>query len=344
MGYLLVFFVSMEVIRSWKSVSESFITDPVSAVQRLDEAVLKSNHAMLRAEGADMLVDSIIDNTNTEKSMEAIQKGIQDNIMKAAMKEVDDLGEATETQLSLVDTKLSNVLGDVDRIEGEKATKEEVNAEIQDVKDELDALKSMVEDESIFDHVMNQAFDASDLHEYQAIQDIESVYTKKSDSTELETTLNRLMNEVGRVENETRGLTDTVSSEIQSLVSEMNAFEDRNMVGSGESFLQSLRDVVSQASERIEEVENSLDDLRRCSREQDISSRLSDIDSRISASREQCLSSKQTCEAALGSESLHLRPGSRISLGSTGKSLVLEDNVLKVCDESGEMCRNLASI
>ena len=136
----------MEVIRCWKCSSESFIADPVSAIQRLDEAEFEASRARRLAEGADMLTDTVIETTNTETSMEAIQRGIQDNFMKSAMKEVDDLRKVTETQSSLVDAKLSDVLDTVDQIESDKATKEEVDAGLQEVRGDLQGLKQMVED------------------------------------------------------------------------------------------------------------------------------------------------------------------------------------------------------
>lgn len=349
-GWTLALFASLEVIRTWiardKARREPFLFAADSEpLQKAEKALRIASRSDINAASAEERVDDLEAQNRTAAEMHAKQLEIQRKFVDLARKRVDSVRAAADSGNMRVRQKIEDIQGKIKALENAKISKNEFEKLAAKISDDIAETQIAASGrDTAFMAAMNKALDAEDIQQYKVIQDIEKMYATKSEGAELEKKLNALAN----LSRKTTAALDTNTEkiigklqELQSIDKALADFEERNMrrpdgSTAGLGLVDQLLAIKRGVGEKLEKLEKTADALVRCEAQTDLRDRVANYETELKRARQECEDSRKTCEKALGQDPLVMKPDSHLLLGKTGKSLVLQDRALKICDAPGE--------
>lgn len=345
-GWTLTLFASLEVIRTWiardKARREPFLFQAdQEPLQKAEKAMRIASRADIKAATAEERVDNLARHNTEAVDLYAKQLEIQRKFVDLARKRVDSVRAAADMGNMRVRQKIEDIQGKISAVENAKMSKNEFEEIAAKIGDEIVETQIAASGrDTAFMAAMNKALDAEDIQQYKVIQDIEKMYATKSDNAELDKKLNAL----AKLSRKTTAALDTNSEkivgklqELQSIDKALAEFEERNMrrpdgSTAGLGLVDELLAIKKGVGDKLAALEKTADALVRCDAQTDVRDRVANYETELKRARQECEDSRQTCEKALGQDPLVMKPDSHLLLGKTGKSLVLQDRALKICD------------
>ena len=349
-GWTLSLFVSLEVIRTWIARDalrrEPFlIKADAEPIRKAERALNMASLSEVSASATEERLKSMAKNNEVEAEARATQLKIQRKFAELALKRVNDLRSYADSGNARVQKRIEDIRGKIQAFETAKLSKSEFEELSKQIKDEITNTQIAASGrDTAFMAAMNKALDAEDIQQFKVIQDIEKMYSTKADNVELEKTLNKVA-QISRkttaaLNNNTKKIVAKLD-ELKSIDKALAEFHERNLRrpdGSSADlgFVDELLELKKQVEENIEGLKKTADAVVRCEAQTDLRDRVAKYENDLKAARDECEFSRQTCEKALGKDPLVMKPDSHLLLGKTGKSLVLQENALKICEAPGE--------
>lgn len=353
-GYLICFFISIEIVRSWKFTAEtnkeSFLTDSQArkiidqnqvALDKVDAEVSQGEYALAQKDFV----------TDHKSKLDGEQDTIRQGFLDLIRVKVRDLQNSVVTGNGETEYKLASIMRKIASLDKNKQSASDFDSIINTIHTEIDNIKSTTTTQSAaFDVAMNRALDAEAMQQYRVVKDIQNAYALKSEQVSIENKINNIVGMKSQVDDSINKKTLDILEQIQSLKDiddVVKDFQTNNMTNANgelvnKRFIDQLDRLHSDAMYKIDILDKKADMLKLCEVQGDIVQRVSNAEKSIESAKTTCESSKLVCEVAKGSETIFMKPGGNIMLGESGRYLTMREGDLEVCEKDG-VCKTIVA-